>query len=153
MNPFSRVICRPTVAVAGKGGNRTFLNDLNAANLKQNMIVFPEGAVADSISGLMAFQRSVFRLEQPIYLVAIRYRRALPFLQGKALSKAMGIEVLVDLFQPWIKVELIALGQFQPEADSSAQQRAHMAQTLIAETLGLAATRWDKHDRHRLLFK
>lgn len=152
VNFFSRVICRPTVSVADKGGNRGFLKALYKANEHHNMIVFPEGAVTDGITGLLQFQRSVFHLKKDIYLVGIKYRRALPFLQGRAMSRMMGIEVLVDLFQPWIDVELIPLGKLQRELYATPQEEADAAQRLIAEALGLKASRWTKHDRHKCLF-
>lgn len=152
VNFFSRIICRPTVAVLDKGNNRDFLERLMEANKSHNMIVFPEGAVTDSCAGLLQFQRSVFRLPQPIFLMAISYRRAFPFLQGKAMSKAMGFEVLVDLFQPWTQVELIPLGEFTRDKATRPQLQADSAQRIIADALGLVPSRWNKNDRHNQLF-
>lgn len=152
VNIISRIFSRPTISVHDKGGNSDFLNRLYKGNESQNMIVFPEGTVTDGISGLLRFHSSVFRYKQPIYLVAIKYHRAFPFLQGKAMSRMMGIELLVDLFQPWINVELIPLGEFQRDQDSAPQQQADTAQHIIANALGLKPSSWDKKDRHKHLY-
>lgn len=151
VNFFYRVMCRPAVSVHDKGKNAGFLNELYRANQNRNIVVFPEGAVTDSISGLLQFQRSVFRLQQPLFLIGIRYQRTFPFLQGKAMSRHMGVETLVDFFQPWTRVELISLGEFQRDSTLSPQQQADVAQQLIAEAVSLKGTRWTKDDRHKLL--
>ena len=152
VNFFSQLICRPTVAVVETGKNRTFLKSLSTVAKRHNVVIFPEGTVTDNTCALLQFQRSVFRLEHPIYLVAIRYHRAFPFLQGKAMSRQMGIEVLVDLFQPWTRVELIPIGEFNKTSYPTTQAQADAAQQKMANALGVRTSRWTSKDRHKRLF-
>lgn len=158
VNIFSKVICHPTLTVLDKGKNAQFMAQLTSHMQQQNMIVFPEGAVTDSKKGLLTFQPSIFHLNYPIHLIGIKYKRPFSFLSGKAMSKNMGLEVLVDLFQPWTRVELINCGEIKNEIDKNSnsnlatQKTAAQAQHTIAQALGLEATGYSKSDRHRYMF-
>ncbi|MEM9825629.1 MAG: 1-acyl-sn-glycerol-3-phosphate acyltransferase [Planctomycetota bacterium] len=145
-------LARPVIQVFDAGRNRQFLKQIRTQLKRRNVIVFPEGTFTDTLSGLLRFEKSVFALKRPVYMVAVRYHRPLPFLQPLSLSTHPIWQTAVEMFQPWTTVDRIPLGRLVPAADESAQDLANRAQRSIAGALGLEATHWTRHDRGKLLF-
>ena len=145
-------LARPVVQVFGHGRNRAFLSQIRSQLKERNVILFPEGAVTDTTTGLLQFEKAAFALKRPIYLVALRYHRPLSFVQPKALSTNLFWETAIELFQPWTIAELIPIGEFEQRDDEPPESYAKRAQRELASKLGLDATQWSRRDRHRLLF-
>ncbi|MEM6469924.1 MAG: 1-acyl-sn-glycerol-3-phosphate acyltransferase [Planctomycetota bacterium] len=146
-------LARPVIRVYGRGRNREFLKQVREQLKQRNVILFPEGAVTDTKCGLLKFEKTAFALKRPIYLVAIRYRRPLSFVQPKALSTNLFWETAIELFQPWTTVELIPIGEFKQLEGESPDSYARRAQQALATSLAIYATNWSRGDRHRLLFE
>ncbi|MEM9587017.1 MAG: 1-acyl-sn-glycerol-3-phosphate acyltransferase [Planctomycetota bacterium] len=144
-------LARPVIEVFDSGRNRAFLRQVRAQLEDRNVIFFPEGTFTDTLTGLLTFEKGVFAMKRPIYLLALRYHRPLPYLQPKSMSQNPYWQSAIEMFQPWTNVEVIPLGEFVRLQNESPQAYADRAQRRLADALGLVATNWTRHDRNELL--
>jgi hypothetical protein len=148
---IGRYATRPTIDVYPPGQNSTLRERTLDSLQRDNVLIFPEGAVADGRTGILRFQPFAFSLDAPVCLVALRYRRPIHFLAPLAIRRNLFIELLVDLFQPWMTVECTSLGVHQRPADQDPAAFAAWAQQRVAEALELVPTSHSRTDRHRLM--
>lgn len=150
VNWLNKYMARPTIGVHQTGRNRALRDDVLRHLEHGNILLFPEATVTDG-HGILRFEKMAFTLDKPVVLVAVRYRRALPFLHPTALREHQFVQLWYDLFQPWVAVELHCLGQFTRATDEEPEQFAARAQATIADALGIPATDYTWRDRRRLL--
>lgn len=150
VNRLNKIMARPSIPVMASGRNRQLTDKIKAYLRKGNVLLFPEATVTDGM-GLLRFERMAFSLDARVALVAIRYRRPLPFIHPSALREKLIIQVFFELFQPWVVAEIECLGVETPGPDESYEDFSRRAQQRIAETLGVPATSYTWRDRRRIM--
>lgn len=150
VNWLNRIMARPTIPVMQAGKNRQLVDRIRTYLQTGNVLLFPEATVTDG-TALLRFEKMAFNLDVGVVLVAVRYRRALPFLRPSALRERLIIQLFYTLFQPWNLCELEVLGLLHREPDETADAFAKRAQLAIAGALGVPATSYTWRDRRKLL--
>ena len=150
VNWLNRYMARPTVDVLESGRNQRLKDDIQEYLAHGNVLLFPEATITDG-GGMLRFEKMAFMLEARVWLVAIRYRRALPFVAPSALRELQFVQLFYDLFQPWTVAEMIVLGTHEPEPGETPQESSVRAQQRIAQALDIPATHYTWRDRRRLL--
>ena len=150
VNRLNQVMARPTIPVREPGQNRALIDEVRAYLKRGNVLLFPEATVTDG-TGLLRFEKMAFCLDARVVLVAVRYRRPLPFLHPSALRTKLIVQCFFELFQPWVICEIRCLGVEERAPDETCEQFAVRAQHRIAAALGVPATTWTWRDRRRLM--
>ena len=150
VNWLNAHMARPTIAVRETGRNRNLVDEIKVYLQHGNVLLFPEATVTDGMA-LLRFEKMAFSLEARVVIVALRYRRALPFLRSSALRERLFVQLFYDLFQPWSVAEMQVLGTHERREDETAEDFAKRAQAMIADALGVPTTTYTWRDRRRLL--
>lgn len=150
VNWLNAMMARPTIPVYETGRNRKLVDRVKAYLQHGNVLLFPEATVTDG-TALLRFEKMAFSLDTDVVIVAVRYRRALPFLRPSALRERLIVQIFYSLFQPWNVAELQVLGLHRRAPDETPEDFSRRCQHLIADTLGIPATRYTWRDRRKLL--
>jgi len=150
VNRLNKIMARPSIPVMESGRNRQLMDKVRAYLKHGNVLLFPEATVTDGF-GLLRFERMAFSLDARVVLVAVRYRRPLPFVHPSALRTKLIIQVFYELFQPWVVAEIRCLGVETLAEGEQPQDFARRAQHRIAAALGVPATDYTWRDRRRLM--
>jgi hypothetical protein len=150
VNRLNKIMARPTIPVLEPGRNRQLVERVKTYLKHGNVLLFPEATVTDG-TGLLRFERMAFSLDARVVLVAVRYRRPLPFVHPSALRQKLIVQCFFELFQPWVIAEIHCLGVEERGADEPPDAFARRAQHRIAAALGVPATDYTWRDRRRIM--
>lgn len=150
VNRLNKIMARPSIPVMATGRNRQLGDKIRAYLQQGNVLLFPEATVTDGL-GLLRFERMAFSLDARVALVAVRYRRPLPFIHPSALREKLIIQVFYELFQPWVVAEIHCLGVEERQPDEPPDAFARRAQARIAQALDLPTTDYTWRDRRRIM--
>lgn len=150
VNRLNKIMARPTIPVLEPGRNRQLLGRVKSYLEHGNVLLFPEATVTDGF-GLLRFERMAFSLDARVVVVAVRYRRPLPFIHPSALRTKLIVQVFFELFQPWVIAEIRCLGVETIGADEKPEAFGRRVQHRIAAALGVPSTDYTWRDRRRLM--
>lgn len=151
VNAFTRWLARPWIPVFAAGRNAQLRERIRTYLADGNVTIFPEGTVSDGRTGVLRFQPMAFELDAPVAVIALRYRRPLPFLRPSALEERLFVEVLFDFFQPFVVAEVECLGVYRRAPEEKPLEFADRAQERVAAHLGLSPTGFTWKDRRAVM--